>query len=494
MNGIRKRSRHLVPAKALLSALLLSAVPLVAKADENAQMAEFKVALDTVWVIVAGVLVFFMNAGFALLETGFVRAKNAVNVLAKNFTVAAMAGLAFFFIGFGLMFADGNSFIGTGGWFLLGPDNSPAMGDAYAGIFSSLNWTGVPLEAKFFFQACFAMAAASIVSGAVAERIKFQSYLVFSLILVAVVYGMTGHWIWGGGWLAGMGFWDFAGSTQVHSVGGWAALAGILILGARKGKYTKDGVRVIPGHSMALATIGTFILWVGWFGFNAGSTMAADPTAIAHVATTTLLASLGGIAGALVTAYLRTKAFDLSMMLNGCLAGLVAITAPCAFVSAGSAIAIGTIGGVIVVLGVEMFDRIRIDDPVGATSVHLLNGIWGTIAVGLFAESRFNGDVGSGLLFGGGAKLLMMQGLGVLAVGATVFVSSAILWYAIKVTMGMRVTDEEEHLGLDITEMRMRAYPADDIAGVTTMMPPEAGRTAPASAPATVEARASDPA
>lgn len=463
----RMTRKHTLFRLAPLALLLVSAPAYAADGPD------LKVALDTVWVVFAGILVFFMNAGFGLLETGLCRAKNAVNILAKNFTVAAMAGLAFFAIGFGLMFADGNGFVGLGGFMLGGPDNSPLMGEAYSGVFSSLSWAGVPLEAKFFFQACFAMAAASIVSGAVAERIQFQSYVVFSIVLVGIVYSVVGHWIWGGGWLAQMGFWDFAGSTAVHSVGGWAALTGALILGARKGKYAKDGsVRPIPGHNMALATTGGFILWVGWFGFNAGSTMAADPGAIAHIATTTLLASLAGIAGAMIAAYIKTKAFDLSMMINGALGGLVGITAPCAFVSPGSSVLIGFVAGTLVVAGVELFDRLKVDDPVGATSVHLLGGAWGTLALGLFAEARFSADVGNGLFFGGGAGLLGVQALGVVAVGAFVLATSAGLWFVIRATMGLRVDEEEEHLGLDLAEMRMRAYPQDDLTGLRPVPPP----------------------
>lgn len=437
-----------------------------------------KVALDTVWVVLAGMLVFFMNAGFGLLEAGLCRAKNAVNILAKNFTVAAFAGLAFFFVGFGLMFADGNGFLGTSGWMLGGADNSPMSGDDYVGVFTSLSWATIPLEAKFFFQACFAMAAASIVSGAVAERIKFPSFIVFSLVLVSLVYAVTGHWIWGGGWLASMGFWDFAGSTQVHSVGGWAALTGAIILGARTGKFDKHGnVRAIPGHSMALATTGGFILWLGWFGFNAGSTMAADPKAIAHVVTTTMLASMAGIAGALAASYLRTKKFDLSMMINGCLAGLVGITAGCAFVSTGSSVIIGFIAGAMAVAAVEIFDRAKVDDPVGAISVHLVGGVWGTLAIGLFAEATFSADVGNGLFFGGGLGLLGAQALGVAVVGAFVVSVSVALWLGIRATIGLRVDAEEEYVGLDIAEMGMRAYTSDDYAGMR-VVPPE---TAPLS-------------
>lgn len=463
--------------------------PSTALAEEAAATPEWKVALDTVWVVLAGILVFFMNAGFGLLETGFCRAKNAVNILSKNFTVAAMAGLSFFLFGFGLMFADGNPYIGMGGFLLSGADNSPAMGDAYQGVFSSLNWASVPLEAKYFFQACFAMAAASIVSGAVAERIKFQSYLVFSLFLVALIYSTTGHWIWGGGWLAGMGFWDFAGSTQVHSVGGWAALTGAFLLGPRIGKYGPNGeIRPIPGHNMALATMGGFVLWLGWFGFNAGSTMAADAAGISHIATTTLLSSLAGISGGLLAAFIRTKGFDLSMMINGCLAGLVGITAPCAFVSAASSIIIGLVAGALVVVAVELFDRVKLDDPVGATSVHLVCGVWGTIAVGLFAQEQFNADVGNGLLFGGGATLLMAQAIGVAAVGAFVVVTSTVLWLVIKATLGLRVPEEEELMGLDLAEMKMRAYAPDDM-GVRPLDP---AAQQPAPSPVSAGVRAAE--
>ena len=448
-------------SRAAMTALLMTLwlTPALAADGDGPKM---QTAVDTVWVMVAGVLVFFMNAGFALLETGLCRAKNAVNILAKNFTVAAFAGLSFFFVGFGIMFADGNGFMGLGGLMLAGADNSPAMGDAYEGIFSSLSWAGIPLEAKFFFQACFTMAAASIVSGAVAERIKFPSYVVFSGILIAVVYSICGHWIWGGGWLASRGFWDFAGSTQVHALGGWAALTGAIILGPRRGKYDDKGnMKPIPGHNMALATAGGFILWIGWFGFNAGSTMAADAASIAHIGITTMLASLAGIAFAMITNYIRSKSFDLTMMINGCLAGLVGITAPCAFVSAGSAVAIGAVAGILVVLAIEAFDKVKIDDPVGATSVHLVCGIWGTLAVGLFAEAQFVADVGDGLLFGGGFSLLGAQLLGVVSVGAFVASVSAVLWLTIRATIGLRVDEEEEYMGLDVAEMKMSAYPAD---------------------------------
>jgi Amt family ammonium transporter len=299
-------------------------------AELNARMASNKIALDTVWVLITGFLVFWMNAGFALVESGMCRVKNAVNILSKNFIVFALSSLAFFFVGWGVMFGDGNGFMGLNGILMLGgADNSPATGMDYKGVYTAINWTGVPLYAKFFFQLVFAGTAATIVSGCVAERIKYLSFILFSLLLVGVAYPITGHWIWGGGWLAQAGFWDFAGSTVVHTVGGVAGLAGILILGPRIGKYKKDGsVNPIPGHSMTSATLGCLILWLGWFGFNPGSTMAADPGAISHILNTTNLAGAIGLLTATATAWIVLGKPDLGMTINGCLAGLVAITAP----------------------------------------------------------------------------------------------------------------------------------------------------------------------
>jgi len=293
--------------------------------------AELKVAIDTVWVLLAAFLVFWMNAGFGLVEAGLCRKKNAVMVLSKNFVVFAVATLAYWAIGFGLMFSDGG-FVGTsGGWFLSGADNSPAMGDAYQGIFSALNWTGVPLISKFFFQLVFAGTAATIVSGSVNERTKYSTFIVFSLVLVGVMYPITGHWIWGGGFLAKMGFFDFAGSTVVHSVGGWAALAGAIVIGPRLGRYRKGKVTPVPGHQMGYVFLGGLILWLGWFGFNPGSTMAADAEAIGRIALATNLAAASGILVATFYAWIRLGKPDFSLTVNGCLAGLVAITAPCAF-------------------------------------------------------------------------------------------------------------------------------------------------------------------
>lgn len=414
---------------------------------------ETKIMIDTLWVVLAACLVFFMNAGFGMLETGLCQAKNAVNILAKNFIVFAVAAMAFWAVGFALMFGDGSSLFGASGWFLQGPDNSPATGDAYSGIFSALSWTGVPLAAKFFFQLAFAATAATIVSGAVAERVKFLSFIAFSFVLVAVIYPIGGHWTWGGGWLAELGFADFAGSTVVHSVGGWAALMGAIFLGARKGKYAPDGsVRPIPGHNMSMATLGTFILWLGWFGFNPGSTMAADPEAISVIAVNTFMAASAGCLFATVTAWLVLGKPDLSMILNGTLAGLVAITAPCNAVTIASSVLIGMVAGILVVFAVLFFDRVRVDDPVGAVSVHLVNGIWGTLAVGLFALE-------GGLFYGGGIGQLLIQLLGVVAFGALVVTLGSLTWLTLKAIAGIRVSAEEEYEGLDVGEHGMEAYP-----------------------------------
>jgi len=413
---------------------------------------ETKVAMDTLWVLVTAFLVFFMNAGFALVESGLCRAKNAVNILAKNFIVFAASSLAFWAVGFALMFGNGNDFIGLSGWGLHGTDNSPAMADAYQGVFSALNWTGVPLFAKFFFQLVFAGTAATIVSGAVAERVKFVAFIAFSFILVALIYPIGGHWAWGGGWLSKMGFADFAGSTVVHSIGGWAALAGVIVLGPRIGKYLPDGtVKPILPHNMTSATLGALILWLGWFGFNPGSTMAVDPVAISLIALNTNMAAAAGCLTATIAAWIMLGKPDLSMILNGTLAGLVAITAPCNVVTPGSSILIGGVAGVLVVYAVLFFDRIKIDDPVGALSVHLVNGMFGTLAVGLFATD-------GGLFMGGGFDKTLTQLVGIGAVGAMTFALSLAAWGLLKVTMGIRVSAEEEVEGLDAGEHGMDAY------------------------------------
>ena len=436
-------------------------------AELNAKFEGLKVATNTLWVMVAGMLVFFMGLGFGTVESGLCRAKNCVNILSKNFIVFAITSIVFWVIGWGLMFGNGSDYIGKEGlYFLGGLDNSPATGDAYSGVYSALNWTGVPLVAKFFFQLVFAATAATIVSGAVAERIKYIAFIVFSAIMAIAIYPVVGHWIWGGGWLAKIGFIDFAGSTQVHSIGGWAALAGVIVLGPRIGKFGADGkVHAIPGHSLLAATIGCFILWLGWFGFNPGSTMSFDnPGMVADIAVTTNTAGAAATLTATMTAWLLLGKPDLGMTLNGALAGLVAITAPCAFVTVTSSAIIGAIAGVLVVLSVLMFDRLKIDDPVGATSVHLVNGIFGTLCVGLFAdplllsERMGNPELKGGLFLGGGADQLIKQLMGVGASAVYVFTVSLVVWLVLKATMGIRVSREEELGGLDHGEHGNEAY------------------------------------
>ncbi|NOS68090.1 MAG: ammonium transporter [Candidatus Peribacteraceae bacterium] len=420
---------------------------------------DLKIALDTSWVLMTAFLVFFMNAGFALVESGLCRAKNCVNILAKNYVVFAVSSIAFWTIGFALMFGNGNPYIGLTG-FLPSLINGSAS-------FSALDWTSVPMAAKFFFQLVFAGTAATIVSGAVAERIKFGSFIVFAAALTAVIYPIAGHWIWGGGFLSTLAtpFHDFAGSSVVHSIGGWAALMGAIILGPRLGRFDAQGkAQTIRGHNMTNVTLGGLILWLGWFGFNPGSTMAVDARSIAHIALTTNLAAAAGTLTALLASWYLQKKPDLSMIINGTLGGLVAVTAGCDAVSMAGAVVIGGIAGVLAVLAVFGFEKLRIDDPVGALSVHLINGVWGTLAVGLFATidgSVFTGA--NGLLYGGGLTLLTSQAVGVVAVGAFVVIASSIAWLVIKAVIGLRVGTAEEKEGLDVGEHGMPAYVFDDL-------------------------------
>ena len=442
----------------------------------TADLVKFQVSLDTVWVLITAMLVFFMNLGFAAVESGMCRAKNCVNILSKNFVVFAVSSLAFWVLGWGLMFgndmpgtSDGGYIGKVGLWFASGVDNSPATLADYKGDYAALSWTGVPMWAKFFFQLVFCGTAATIVSGAVAERIKYHTFIVFSLFMGMVIYPVVGHWVWGSGFLWKMGFADFAGSTQVHSIGGWAALAGIIMLGPRIGKFNAQGKpQAIPGHNMSLATIGCFVLWFGWFGFNPGSTMGtADATAIADICVTTNTAAAIATLTATITAWLILGKPDIGMTLNGCLAGLVAITAPCAFVSVTSAAIIGGIAGVLVVIGVMAFDRAGIDDPVGATSVHLLNGVFGTLCVGLFSIPELlhgrtlndNLKGNGGLFITGDTKQLFVQLTGVLACAVYVLAMSFLVWAILKFTMGLRVSREEEIEGLDRGEHGNEAYP-----------------------------------
>jgi Amt family ammonium transporter len=415
--------------------------------------ADMKVALDTIWVLMTAFLVFFMNAGFAMFESGLCRSKNAVNILAKNFVVFGVAALAFWLAGFALMFGDGNLVLGLSGWLLRGADGSPLTGPAYHGVYTALAAAGVPLAAKFFFQLVFAGTAATIVSGAVAERIKFSAFLLFSFILVALIYPIAGHWV-RGGWLARLGFVDFAGATVVHSVGGWAALSGVILLGPRLGKYLPNGdARPVPAHNMTAATLGAFILWLGWFGFNAGSTMAVEPEAIARIALNTAMAGAAGCVSATVVAWLLLAKPDLSLILSGTLTGLVAITAACNAVSIAGAVIIGLLAGPLTIYSVLFFEKIKLDDPVGAISVHLVGGVFGTLSVGLFATE-------GGLFLGGGFTRTAIQAAGIAAVGAAVFLTTVLAWWILRASIGIRVPAEEEIEGLDAGEHGIEAYAA----------------------------------
>ena len=399
--------------------------------EPPANLDELRIVLDSIFLLLCSVLVIFMNAGFGMLEAGFCRQKNAVNILAKNLIVFAIATLAYWAVGYALMYGEGNAFMGTSGFFFSG-DAAAYGDDPYP--------AAVPPAISFLFQVAFAATAATIVSGAVAERIEFAAFLIFSTLLVAISYAITGHWVWDGGWLSEMGFSDFAGSTVVHSVGGWAALVGAAILGPRIGRYEDGRVNAIPGHNMGFATLGCLILWIGWFGFNPGSELAATAN-VPYIAVTTNLAAAAGGVAATFTSWLKDGKPDLSMIINGILAGLVGITAGCADVSYLSAVIIGLIAGIIVVYSVAFFDSIKIDDPVGATSVHLVCGIWGTLAVGIFGTGN-----------------LLTQIIGILAIGAFTVIFSAIVWSLIKATIGIRVHTEQEIRGLDISEHGMEAY------------------------------------
>ncbi len=435
---------------ALLGALIL---PTVAYAKEFTSE-ELRKAIDMVWVVLAGALVFFMHAGFTLVETGFTRMKNAANICAKNLMNMSIGLVSFWLVGFPIMFGDGNGFIGLSGWAFSVTDANAASS------FSSLDWAdGVNLSTKWFFQVVFAATAATIVSGAMAERTHFRGYIIYAAVLTAFIYPVVGHWIWGGGWLADMGFLDFAGSTVVHTTGGIAALAGAAIVGARFGKYDTHGsANVISGHSIPLAVAGIIILWFGWFGFNAGSTMAAVGADFAAIIVTTNLAAAAGAIAAMSTSWITNGKPDVGMTGNGALAGLVAITAPCAFVDAWAAVVIGLVGGTIVVFSVYFFDRIHVDDPVGAISVHGMVGIWGTLAVGLFAVPELSGGT-AGLFAGGGFNQLGIQAIGSLATVAWVGGTCTVLFLAIKHTVGLRSEQSEELDGLDISEHGHWGYP-----------------------------------
>lgn len=416
--------------------------------------------IHNTWMLVAALLVFVMHLGFATLEAGLTRSKNTVNVLFKNVAIVAIGVLTYAAVGFGLMYPGEAAAGGVFGFAGFG------VGTGAAGLTPAYNpaytyWT------DFIFQAMFAATAATIVSGAVAERIRLGPFLVFSALYVALVYPVVGMWKWGGGWLDALGFHDFAGSTLVHSVGGWGALAGALVLGPRLGKYAGRQVRPLFGHNLPLATIGVFLLWFGWYGFNGGSVLSADPAAVSLVFVTTTLGGAAGVMGAMAVSWGIQKKPDLTMVLNGALAGLVGVTAGADVLSPADAIVVGGAAGMLVVIAVIWLERLRVDDPVGAIAVHLVCGVWGTLAVGLFAEGRS----------------LAAQATGVAAVGAACFAASYALFWGLKKTVGLRVSEEEELLGLDLGEHGMEAYagfrPVRDAAPA-----PAAPDRAPVGAPA----------
>ncbi|PDV99837.1 ammonium transporter [Candidatus Chloroploca asiatica] len=427
-------------------------------------MEEMVVALDTMWLLLAAFLVFFMQAGFALLEAGATRSKNAVNILMKNLMDFCIAALTFWMIGWGFAYgASAGGFIGVDQFF-LGYDAAEAG--------------GVPILASWLFQVVFAGTAATIVSGALAERTKFSSYLIVSAVMAVLIYPVVVHWVWSGaGWLSDLGFTDFAGSTVVHSVGGWAALMGAIVLGARIGRFSKDGKsQPIPGHNISLVGLGVFILWLGWFGFNPGSQLAlssqADANAVALVAVNTTLAAAAAAVATIIFTWIRTGKPDPNLTLNSVIGGLVAITAPCAFVTPVGAVIIGLVAGPLLVFSTSWLESLKIDDPVGAVPAHLVNGVWGTLALGLFAA--IEGNTGTlGLFYGGGMALLIAQAIGVVAVGVWTVVLSGALFYALKATIGLRVSKEEEELGLDLGEHGVAAYP-DFIPTPTPGMAPPA--------------------
>lgn len=422
----------------------LSLSPLVSSIAATAQDAVTLNPLDTLWILIAAILVFFMQAGFSVLEAGLVRTKNAGNVLMKNLLDFAFAALGYFIFGYAIMYGSEGLFFGTEGWFLTGAV-SPVE--------------GVPVEAFWLFQAVFAGAAATIVAGAVAERMKFTSYLAYSFILSAFIYPIVGHWVWGGGWLSNLGFHDFAGSTVVHAVGGVSGLVGAWVLGPRYGKFNADGSpNAITGHSLPLASLGVFILWFGWYGFNAGSTLGmGEPDVVARIAINTTLAPSIGAVMAMFVSWVKYGKPDLMLSLNGALAGLVAITAPCAAVSPGAALWIGAIAGVLCIYGIAWVDALRVDDPVGAVAVHGICGVFGTLAVGLWGREAF-GASSDGLFMGGGFGALGIQMLGVVSALGFTAVSMWLVFKAIDSVLGLRVSHETELRGLDMDEHGIESY------------------------------------
>ncbi len=419
------------------------------------QVDEIAFSANQLWVVLGAILVLFMQAGFAMLEIGLSRMKNAGAVAGKIIINLAISFIMFWAVGFSFAFATGNDFIGSGGWFL-------DVGN-FTEQFASLAYSNTPIQAQFFFQVVFVAVSLAIVFGAMLDRTKFVAYIIFGVLFAGFIYPTVAHWTWGGGWLAQDGFLDFAGSSIVHLQGALAALAGTLLLGARIGKFRNGKAVPIPGHSIPLAMLGVLILWVGWMGFNPGSTLNAVANNFADIAVNTNLAAAAGVIGATVGAMVMFKTLDVSQMGNGAIAGLVAITAPCAFVDPWAAVVIGLIAGLVVPPLVVLVDRIRIDDPIGCLPVHGVAGIWGTLAVGLFATAERTVDLGlgksEGLLLGGSGSQLWVQFYGIAATVGFTLVASLIVFAAIKYTVGLRVSEREELAGLDISEHGMFGYP-----------------------------------
>ena len=442
-----KSSLWLIPAA-------LTLAPSIASAQEGVPEVVYftQTSADILWYVVAAVLVFFMQAGFALVETGLTRAKNACNIMMKNMLDFCFGMIGFAIVGYALMYGDTiGGIIGWSKGYLFMNDALKVGNDLAATNLTAAEW---------LFQAVFAATAATIASGAMAERTKFIAYIFYSIVITCIIYPIVGHWIWSSnGWLTNIGMRDYAGSTVVHCVGAWAGLAGAMALGARKGKFNAEGKPMpIPGHNMPLATLGCFILIVGWFGFNAGSTLGATND-MAYISMVTLLAASAGGIGATFTTWLKFKKPDLSMTINGTLAGLVGITASCGSVTIIGSMFIGLIAGVLVVFAVLFFERVlKIDDPVGAVSVHGVAGIWGTLSVGVFGNTAIDSGLTSNGLIYGGFQQLGIQALGIVAVFAFVFPSCYIVFRLIKASVGLRVTEEEELEGLDITEHGNEAY------------------------------------
>ncbi|MBT4827922.1 MAG: ammonium transporter [Candidatus Marinimicrobia bacterium] len=425
----------MIRTKILLGILFfMQGSTLLANGEPTAADAMFTV--NNTWMLVSTFLVFIMHLGFASLEAGLTQSKNTVNILFKNVSIIAIGILTYAICGFNLMYpGEFNGYFGFAGFGITSPIGSAGLIGYADGAYTYFT--------DFIFQAMFAATAATIVSGAVAERIKLSSFLIFSTVYVAIIYPVAGSWKWGAGWLDQLGFYDFAGSTLVHSVGGWAALVGAILVGSRIGKYGQNGrIKPILGHNMPLATIGVFLLWFGWYGFNGGSVLSADPGVVSLVFVTATLAAAAGVIGAMITSWYVSKKPDLSMILNGSLAGLVGITAGADVISPMNSVLVGFIAGIIVVLSVIQLDKLKIDDPVGAISVHLICGIWGTLAVGVFSAEHS----------------LSVQALGVVAYGLFCLIGSILIFTVLKYSIGLRVSEDEEIIGLDIGEHDMESY------------------------------------